>query len=353
MKVGILTFHFGINYGAVIQALALSRQLRKIGHYVQVVNYEPWASRWPWLLVMLKNGMKDGFRRFRLELPFRWFRVRYLNQTRRIHKLSQLAGAGFDAVVVGSDQVWNPIYSCSREGIFNTVYFLEGLPSNCCRLSYAASMGEADWGGHWPKVRELLSHFSGISVREGYAQKVLTEQGVPNVELVPDPSIFLAASDLDEIIGNGRFPPAAGRRLFVYGLGEAERCVTELAHALEGETDVARVVVMRTCTHLQDCRITYIHPDPVGWLAEIRAADFIITDSFHCMMIALAYHRPFRMIYKTLEPMTNDRMLTTLKIAGIEDTEHPDWVTVDRRLSEYRAKGLAFLERCLGSESGN
>ena len=39
LKVGIITFHRAINYGAVLQTYALSKYLRECGYDVQVLDY--------------------------------------------------------------------------------------------------------------------------------------------------------------------------------------------------------------------------------------------------------------------------------------------------------------------------
>ena len=41
MKIGILTFHWATNYGAVLQCYALQTYLESLGHDVRVINYKP------------------------------------------------------------------------------------------------------------------------------------------------------------------------------------------------------------------------------------------------------------------------------------------------------------------------
>ena len=41
MKIGILTFHFAKNSGAVLQTYALQKTLQKLGHEVYVIDYVP------------------------------------------------------------------------------------------------------------------------------------------------------------------------------------------------------------------------------------------------------------------------------------------------------------------------
>ena len=41
MKIGILTLHYAINQGAVLQAYALQEAVRKLGHDVEFIDYRP------------------------------------------------------------------------------------------------------------------------------------------------------------------------------------------------------------------------------------------------------------------------------------------------------------------------
>ena len=41
MKIGILTFHRAINYGAVLQCYALYTTLQSMGHDVEIIDYRP------------------------------------------------------------------------------------------------------------------------------------------------------------------------------------------------------------------------------------------------------------------------------------------------------------------------
>ena len=39
MKIGILTYHSGYNFGANLQAFASSSYLKSLGHEVKIINY--------------------------------------------------------------------------------------------------------------------------------------------------------------------------------------------------------------------------------------------------------------------------------------------------------------------------
>ena len=41
MKIGIITFHWATNYGAILQSFALQTILQKMGHTVEIINLKP------------------------------------------------------------------------------------------------------------------------------------------------------------------------------------------------------------------------------------------------------------------------------------------------------------------------
>jgi hypothetical protein len=45
MKIGILTFHWATNYGAVLQAYALQEFINKMGHQACIINYTPFTAK--------------------------------------------------------------------------------------------------------------------------------------------------------------------------------------------------------------------------------------------------------------------------------------------------------------------
>ena len=41
MKIGILTLHYGANYGGTLQCLALYNILKRAGNEVEVIDFQP------------------------------------------------------------------------------------------------------------------------------------------------------------------------------------------------------------------------------------------------------------------------------------------------------------------------
>ena len=49
-KVGIITFHFADNFGAVLQAYALTKKIENYGINVEIINFTPQKLRSPYAL---------------------------------------------------------------------------------------------------------------------------------------------------------------------------------------------------------------------------------------------------------------------------------------------------------------
>ncbi|MFL6730970.1 MAG: polysaccharide pyruvyl transferase family protein [Sphingomicrobium sp.] len=168
MKVGVLTFHKCINYGSYWQARCLVEGLRARGHDAQLLDHDCKCIRRAEARCALQPKLPQ-------RTPSHELRA-YAAKTRRfIEAIGRLplsrrfslhdpetAGA-YDAIVVGSDEVWNfhhPWYGSEP------IFFGDGLKAGRL-LSYAASFGNhSAWDGIHPDWARKLDRFSAISVRD-------------------------------------------------------------------------------------------------------------------------------------------------------------------------------------------
>ncbi len=202
MKIGILTFHRSYNYGAFMQCFSLSKRLQKdfpecnvevIDYTVQrVINsYKDAVSKNKNLEIRHKLEERNkAFLAVQSTLPlskYSEFSDDYANAVKYMNE-------NYDAVVVGSDAVWNWI---SRG--FPNLYFLKDYKG--IKLSYAASAHGMNYQNMTEEQRkylsEALSCFDYIGVRD-----VTTEKMVKyiNSSLTPvhncDPTTFLNLDDV-------------------------------------------------------------------------------------------------------------------------------------------------------------
>lgn len=103
MKIGILTFHWATNYGAVLQCYALQIYLEAMGHEVHVINYKPRLYDYTlWNYIRFRSFLHHNsyINSKRKEKVLQRFRDQHLNLTSRIYKKTDIPDAISDYGIV-------------------------------------------------------------------------------------------------------------------------------------------------------------------------------------------------------------------------------------------------------------
>lgn len=118
MRVGIITFHRALNYGALLQAFALRHAFTGLGAEAQIVDYRnpTMEAMYFYPSFSQRKNPKDkakfliqGKSELKRREKFENYRKKYLNLSDAPldeKELTHLTET-FDKLVVGSDQVWN------------------------------------------------------------------------------------------------------------------------------------------------------------------------------------------------------------------------------------------------------
>lgn len=346
MKIGILTFHWATNYGAVLQAYALQTYLESQGHEVKIVNYKPWiydnnilsffVFRRYKNIAAYKNDLKK-------EKVIQRFRQLNLHLTKRAYNCSKLPSVTeeFDVLISGSDQVLNPNFL--RNGDFPKVttpsYFLS-FPFNGIKVGYAVSFGCSTY----PKedsalASRFISEFDKLSVREQTGISIASSLGREDAVLVPDPTAFLSKAQYEAISNLSSFT-SRGSYTYCFFIRNVE-------------IRKQQVLLPNTIWNQEDG--LYGMED---WLKKIKEAQFVVTDSFHCVMMCLKLHVPFVVVTEWKGNMgMNDRLITLLNSVGLDKNLcyidnlnlsdfvnlRINWAMVDDCLTKLSNKGIEFL----------
>lgn len=365
MRIGILTPTPRVNYGGIMQAYALQTVLERLGHNVEVI-YTP---RKPWSLPCWKRPFaytKRFIKKYLLHKGDRVFVEQYENDIyplisqhtqkfvdQYIHKFnvdnySQLTSNDFDAIVVGSDQIWRPKYYDKIEDSF--LSFAHSWKIK--RIAYAASFGTEEWE-YTPEQTQscarLANIFDLITVREHSGVKLCKDYLGVEAHHVLDPTLLLETSDYIKLIEQGT-PSMNQGTLFNYILDDSPQKQEVIKYiARKYNLTPFRVngkVYVRTAPLEQR-----IQAPVEQWLRAFFDAEFIVTDSFHGCVFSILFKKPFVVIGNEKRGMA--RFQSLLKTFGLEDRlilpeainykEEIDWDKVYARLNECRKDSLSIL----------
>lgn len=364
MRVGIVTFQWADNYGAVLQAHALQTFLEGRGHTVEIIDYRRvayssllrrWISKWPAGCIRKWEINWKGF-------LFNRFRKKYLDLTsEKFSSVSELQSIAdrYELLIAGSDQVWNPRWLDQIEGLWD-LYFLTFAGEKTKRISYAASIGHADSStltGEWKQqLAAGITAMDAISVREKSSVPLVEALcGRKDAVCVVDPTLLLERAHYDRFAGaKGDDRPSY---LFSFMLHGLEQDAEGIIQAATGELNLE---IVRCNAEKTGLHAGYTLPSPKGWLRRIRDAGFVVTNSFHCTVFCLIFHVPFvTVLIDGAVGSMNSRIVDLLSTVGLPDrilivdddiseeilSGRIEWNVVDEQVIALRAGSVEFLEK--------
>lgn len=364
MKIAILTLPLHINYGGIIQCYALQTILERLGNEVQVLTRPQYGRSYYIIypLAVCKRLLKRfvlGKKVAILKAPHQIIRQhtdrfihRYIHQYTQRKWTAQIA-SHFDAIVVGSDQVWRPMYYQPQPIEEAFLSFLGD--ADIKRVAYAASFG-VDYCEYTEEQRKLcsslLKKFDAVSVRESSGVQLCQEYFDMKAVQVLDPTLLLSADDYKALIKKGKTQPSKGN-LLVYMLDrtkEKEALVERIAQA-KGLTPFWMSSETTDETLPLEQRIKM----PVEqWLRSFDDAEFVLTDSFHGCVFSIIFRKQFLAIGNKERGLSRFHSLLTL--FSLQDRlilspdeyksnlSSIDYDQVQARLQFLQAQSLSFLK---------
>ncbi|MFZ5570359.1 MAG: polysaccharide pyruvyl transferase family protein [Thermodesulfobacteriota bacterium] len=372
MRVGIITIHNHNNYGAILQAYALNKIVRRLGHQCKTIdcNIDPGSNR------LFRKARHPGERITNLYNLCRW-RANKLH-TRRfrdfIRQQIPLTEASydsierlyadppkFDAYITGSDQVWRPHYLDQKIGAAFHLNFIS--PDQSRLISYAPSFGVSRIPEHHAKILgEYLRRYHFLSVRERRAQEIIFELSGRKAEQVVDPTLLLLAEDYEAIV---QLPAFTSEYVLVYPMELGKnRAFFNLVNEVKRSTGLPIVCVLPLVFDFRWLMIAdrvVLDAGPSEFLGLFKNASIVCTNSFHGTVFSMLYQKNF---FGVPHSGTNSRQYSLLETAGLLDRQLEDvsgravrdmlknsiqYSTVNRKLQASIDRSIQFLVDALGN----
>lgn len=316
MKIGILTYHRTLNYGACLQALATRIVLEKLGHEVFYVDYWPRYH---------SQGYKAfSFKKF-LKLPSVGWKLRYIHsigqrkkrndsfesfQKKYIIPYCKPDTEEYDIVLYGSDQIWRKQKSING---YDPVYFANNCLNAKKHVAFSASMGvlpnnDVDRN----EIKSLLAKFDKISVREKDLLDLVKSFGYSSVILTLDPTLLLDSNDWDKTIPTSTY--TGNPYVLVYCIGNADAFNLESIRRYAVDRKL-KVIILSGTPGMSYSNEYVTTASPFEFLGLIKNADTVFTSSFHGLVFSILYHKE---VYASFSHNSN-RAKTLLDTLGLSD----------------------------------
>lgn len=280
MKIGILTFHEGINHGGFFQAFSTYSFLKSKGYDVEIINYKNkthWLAEYKEFLITknpqrLVSNIKKifAFKKDQKQMNLSSF-------TKDATKIKE----NYDVIVVGSDIVWN--YEWDFLGK-DPVYFGQGLNSKKW-ISYAPSFGAIDCENTVIPdfVSNGLRKFTHISVRDENSKCIVKKACSKEAKVVLDPTFLFETNGMEKPIKvNEPF-------LLVYAFTLRDSDI--LQTKAFAKKNKLKVVAVGYSQPWADFNI--INLGPFEWIGYFYKSSYVLTGTFHGTLYSLKYKKNF------------------------------------------------------------
>lgn len=291
-KVGILSFHKVINYGAVLQSYALNRTFRELGTKCEHIDYTAIKIKESYDPFVIKTrgdfhtliDYVAGFTANRLtEKRFNIFIGKYIPTSRNYTQETLNDARGkYDLLVCGSDQIWNTDLTGN-----DYAYFLN-FDNSSKKASYAASFGKTSLSDDIKEqVKECLDDFSIITVREESASELLREIVNNESTVVPDPVFLLHRNEWEKLCRGKRIVKEKYILLFIL---HDNASTVEFAEKLSNNSNFKLISISNSIKRVGSSKKVK-GCGPEEFLKLIRDAEYVITDSFHASAMSIIFNK--------------------------------------------------------------
>lgn len=362
MRIGIITFHTALNYGAVLQTYATFFTLKSLGCDVKVIDYRAafnelrFAPKGISYFFNVRNlvnvFLRNGYQRF-CKIPFDAFIKKYIETTKPYVQPENLKELNeqFDIFLSGSDQVWN--LACT-EG--DDTYYLPFVEACSKRNAYAVSFGYTRIPkGKESKYTELIKGFNHISVREKAGVDIVRLLTGKEATLVLDPTLLLTCNHWKKMADCTMVPKE--NYLLMYLMSEDKELIN-FARMLAKRRNLEIIYINQRLFKMRDAlNIKDISPEQ--WIGLFGNADSVVTNSFHGLAFAINFNKSFYVRY-IKNSIANSRLETILDLLDLHNRRigsvnfnyesDIDYTVVNAKLNNLRIKSMDYINVVLNDE---
>ena len=348
-KIGILTFSpIVLNPGTVFQSWSLCHFIDSIpGLEAELIFYEfeqrniikngklSVATLW----VLYSMWRSCGFAKKIKKYPVKKALVR--------DTISSINGR-YDMILVGSDQVWNPILTN-----FDKSFFLDFV-TDAKKAAYSPSIGNDDWSEELkPEIQSLLKDFEFIGIREKTSIPAVERLTQIPIHWSLDPTFLINKIEWSNVA----LLPKEKKNSYIM-----EYCIMDrgrhpvLVQATEYAAKALGLPAIE-CFGGRKRVPSAIKKRNVGadkWLGYLLNAKLVITDSFHGVAFCINNNKPFYVIVSR----NGNRITSILDLFGLQDrlisnveemdfSKEIDWEPVNKKLEEVRQENQTWLKESI------
>lgn len=348
-RVGIVTWYFGANYGALAQSIALCKVVSTLGYECAVVNYRPRGyvktivsanipPKWHRLLHLRKTV--DGIRKCAcLSKNF------FLTETSRVRNAQQIDGLKLDCLIFGSDAIFNIKHRLCKQ-----IYFGVGIKTP--KITYSPSCEYLNPVTDLPEdYRQSLKEMGAMSVRDISTFQLVEKNTGLKPQITLDPTFLYKFNEIPSIFETDRY-------LLIYSFSDWSVYKDRIREYAK-ENNLSIIVVGQSLTWAD---YSYPNASFEQWVDSFRKALLVVTDSFHGTVFSMKYNKPIVLCGRHDKKSKIQALLSQLgvpvelyqgeKISDYLCQNTIDYEITNKRIEDEVIRSISYLRESLDRVTG-
>ncbi|MBW3082605.1 polysaccharide pyruvyl transferase family protein [Bifidobacterium phasiani] len=356
----IATFYQYNNYGTRLQNYALCQVLREYGLTVKTLS--PYSS-----IDTIKDIVKNVIaiiplntkkhRIYQAELSKQKVFGEF-NKKLNLTKIRRNALSTIDfkeaCGIAGSDQIWSPTH-LKNNPKDKELFFLSFLPESQ-RYSYAPSFGvssvPADMANEY---QQALTRFVNLSTREQVGQNIIHQITGLSAVIMPDPTFLLSRTEWQTVYPHDKSPCTSKKYVLKYFLSEHNKTLHDSIQTFASSIYIDVISVAGNHISKDDYLVS-----PDEFVALIRNATYVFTDSFHAAVFSIIFNIPF-IVFQRIDVKQISRIKTLLDTYALPQSlitddnsqyesifQSEDFSSANKIMLEERERGREYIKTILG-----
>lgn len=352
-KIGIITIPDYNNYGNRLQNYAIKTFFEKKGFYVNTLEMNDesfpkkkirgiklFLKKWKLFFAIhvfeLLDGKVKGLKRY---LKFETFSKKYLNNryipSWNMEKCKKI-GKEYDYIVLGSDQIWHPYVNKTPNLFFGL--FVE--PNK--RVYFAPSFGVEQLTNEYSEiVKKNIQGVKKLSIRENAGKNILAKLTSNEVAVLSDPTLLLTDKEWEVISKKPKnIPNEYILSCFLGPLNEKY---------INAKKEIEECLKFETYSIADKNNNDAFQTGPSEFVYAIKNAKFIITDSFHAVVFAIIFNKPFLVFSRLKEDLEkaglDSRIDDLLEKFSLQNRKFNQDINIDDLLTNIDSKEVLESQR--------
>lgn len=341
-RIGLCTLYTGYNYGSALQAFALKEHIKSLNYDCDIiklsgsiVNGRDFRLKKAFVtffrMFIHSNNIKNVIKSYSINNKkkmnlvtinkFDNFYKNYINPIYyKYNKLKSISKTDYYyKFICGSDQIWN-----STAFYVDPFYYLWFAPRKK-KISYAPSFGR-DFIPKYntKKIKKYISGFDFISVREESGRNIIKKLLNKEVDVCLDPTFLLSKN---EWIKKFDLKDNNEEYIFTYFLNEPS---TKAKKYLRDLSKIKKINFLNIGRGYNQ----NVFGGPKDFLTYIYNSSFVVTDSFHGLVLSLIFNKNFVIFdreYATENQST--RIVNLLEKINLLDRFNPNIEFINKKIN--------------------